>query len=172
LADVLQELLELKNAAVMASLHKPTDPQQLDVWRSNLRAALRAELLLVELQMTTGRYLDAIPNVLSAQALLTELAGAKHSNEWWQVKLRHHTDPPSDEYLRIRMELEPGQLGIGIHADGYGVKTMHPGYGAIAFLEKYEGKLRLLVWADINQEDPTHTIELEGASEKHWKDDE
>lgn len=54
---------------------------------------------------------------------------------------------------------------LAIGAVEYGVKTMEPGHGAIAIIEYYEGELRLLVWADITNEDPTHVISLEGARE-------
>ena len=37
--------------------------------------------------------------------------------------------------------------------------------GAVAYIEFYEGKYTLRVWADINQEDPTHSIDLSGAYE-------
>lgn len=33
------------------------------------------------------------------------------------------------------------------------------------YLEFYEGKWQLLVWADINEEDPTHRIDMSGAFE-------
>lgn len=35
--------------------------------------------------------------------------------------------------------------------------------GSPVFLELHEGKLRLIVGADINQEEPTHFIDLNGA---------
>ena len=44
------------------------------------------------------------------------------------------------------------------YSDGCSVKD-----GQIAMLEVWEGELRLVVWSDINQEDPTHIISLEGA---------
>ena len=37
------------------------------------------------------------------------------------------------------------------------------GHRAIVSFEVWEGELRCLVWADINQEDPTHVISLDGA---------
>lgn len=46
--------------------------------------------------------------------------------------------------------------------DGYGVHT-HDGAQPVATVEVWEKSLRLIVWADINQEDPTHVINLEGA---------
>ena len=35
------------------------------------------------------------------------------------------------------------------------------------YLEFYDGKWRLHVWADINQEDPTRSIDLSGALESN-----
>lgn len=55
--------------------------------------------------------------------------------------------------------------GADIHFEGYGENSMPPGYGAPVYVELYEGKLMLYVWADINSEEPTHKIDLEGAKE-------
>ena len=49
--------------------------------------------------------------------------------------------------------------GIEIHPLGTDVATG----GAPIFLERYKGHVRVLVWADIDQEDPTHDISLAGA---------
>ena len=67
------------------------------------------------------------------------------------------------------VQLKVGPDGIDLLAEGFGTLTMQPGYGGIAYLEYAEGRLRLLVWADINQEDPTHIIDLEGARESARK---
>ena len=63
-----------------------------------------------------------------------------------------------------------GRFGVDIYIEGYGVKTLQPGYGAPIFLGYNEGKFTLYVWADINQEDPTHTIDLSGALESNRED--
>jgi len=49
--------------------------------------------------------------------------------------------------------------------DGMGV----PGEGCndIVMVEHYGGRLRVIVWGDINQEDATHIIDLEGARESN-----
>jgi hypothetical protein len=39
------------------------------------------------------------------------------------------------------------------------------------YLELFEGKWWLRVWADINQEDPTHTIDMSGAFELARKEE-
>jgi hypothetical protein len=38
-------------------------------------------------------------------------------------------------------------------------------FGAVAYIEFYEGKYWLRVWADINTEEATHSIDLSGAYE-------
>jgi hypothetical protein len=37
-------------------------------------------------------------------------------------------------------------------------------------LESVNGHLRVIIWADINAEDPTHIIDLEGARETARKE--
>ena len=53
----------------------------------------------------------------------------------------------------------------GIFFDGSGLCGMEEGVNEVVLFEFYEGKPRLLVWADINREDPTHVIGLSGAME-------
>lgn len=55
--------------------------------------------------------------------------------------------------------------GISIRLAGYGDCSSKKGYGEPIFIEHYEGKLWVRAWADINQEDPTHSIDMEGARE-------
>ena len=52
-----------------------------------------------------------------------------------------------------------------IHLDSYGDFCSADGQGTVAVVELADGCPRVLVWADINQEDPTHTISLENARE-------
>lgn len=54
-----------------------------------------------------------------------------------------------------------GLLEIGI--PGYGSREMDDSFNQIICLEQYGGSLRLLVWADINDEEATHVIDLVGA---------
>lgn len=54
-------------------------------------------------------------------------------------------------------------LGLAIHVEGYGEYSSQDDQGAPVYIEKYDGELRVLVYADINQEDPTHVVCLEGA---------
>ena len=70
----------------------------------------------------------------------------------------------SGEEVNATVELEG--RGISLRVEGYGDASTMPGYGSFALLERYEGELRLVVWADISSCDPTHIISLEGASEE------
>ena len=58
-----------------------------------------------------------------------------------------------------------GDCTIGLRVKGYGCACTQDGYGECFAFDVFEGKVQLLVWADINQEDPTHTIDLSGARE-------
>jgi len=57
-----------------------------------------------------------------------------------------------------------GTQGLEIFVEGYGGGAAMP-KGSPIFLEHYDGKLVLRVHGDVNQEDPTHQIELEAARE-------
>jgi hypothetical protein len=63
----------------------------------------------------------------------------------------------------VTISMSDAFIEIGI--DGYGEKEGNVGDGSPVVLEKYEGKLRLIVFADINKDEPTHIISLEGALE-------
>lgn len=55
---------------------------------------------------------------------------------------------------------------VYIRPDGYGDACSHDGEGSPVMLEVWEGELRVVIWGDINKEDPTHIISLEGAREE------
>lgn len=60
---------------------------------------------------------------------------------------------------------------VTIEADGYGDLVTTPGYGIPIIIEQLNGVLRVIVWADINQEDPTHIIDLGGARESERREE-
>jgi len=65
--------------------------------------------------------------------------------------------------LCVRVKNEDND-GLAVSLDGYSTKTRVIGFDdAVIYLEMYDGSPRLLVWADINSEDPTHIIDLSGA---------
>jgi hypothetical protein len=58
--------------------------------------------------------------------------------------------------------------GIGVWIDGHSTKTApNEDPDAVAYLEFENGRPVLHVWADINSEEPTHTIDLSGANVSH-----
>lgn len=72
-------------------------------------------------------------------------------------------DFPQDEFPG-EVRCEKDDLALFIEVDGYGEFCTRRG-GAPIILERFRGRLRLVVWADINSEDPTDIIDLEGARE-------
>ncbi|MFA5767304.1 MAG: hypothetical protein WC919_05250 [Candidatus Paceibacterota bacterium] len=63
--------------------------------------------------------------------------------------------------LRVRND---AQIGLGVWIDGYSTHTAaDDDPDAVFYLEVQDGKPVLRVWADINSEEPTHTIDLSGA---------
>ena len=63
------------------------------------------------------------------------------------------------------VEILPGNAGIFLRFDGYGDKCSQDGKGVPVIVEYNQGKVRVLIWNDINREDMTHAIDLEGARE-------
>ena len=74
---------------------------------------------------------------------------------------------------KLKVMVKGSDIGLTtallISPEGYGECNALGGKGSPIMLEIWEGKLRLIVWADINQEDPTHIIDLEGARETNRK---
>jgi len=69
-----------------------------------------------------------------------------------------------DRTLDVKIVNDHGD-GIFILPQGYGEHCAADGEGAPICLEIVEGKLRLVVWSDINREDHTDIINLEKARE-------
>lgn len=88
----------------------------------------------------------------------------RHTQYLMDLVDEHHESPnPASVKVKIRHSGNDNMLLIG--AKGYGEMTAMDGGGYPILLEYHEGELRLMVWADINQEEPTHVISLEGARE-------
>lgn len=73
-------------------------------------------------------------------------------------------------YLRGKVVLT--DRGIDIFFEGYGQNGMAEGHGSPIYIELYEGKPKLMVWADINNEEPTRVIDLSGAKESKREPDD
>ena len=71
-------------------------------------------------------------------------------------------DPSFDGRQPIKVVAD--QRGVSIEAKGHGDCCSADGHGSPVFLELHQGHLRLIVFADINEQDPT-IIDLDGARE-------
>lgn len=76
---------------------------------------------------------------------------------------------PENEPGKVTVRIRPNNIAIDIH--GCGVACMQEGFGEVIYLEQQDGKTRLLVWTDINREDPTHVIDFDGAKEENREED-
>lgn len=54
---------------------------------------------------------------------------------------------------------------LWVEIPGIGDCCSEDGHGAAVLVERWDGEWRVVVWADINQEDPTHIVSLSGAAE-------
>ena len=54
-------------------------------------------------------------------------------------------------------------LGVSLYFEGYGDMTSQDDCGTPVYIEKYDGELKVRIYGDINSEEPTHNISLEGA---------
>jgi hypothetical protein len=68
----------------------------------------------------------------------------------------------SDGDITREVRISHGADGLDICLSGHGCSSME-GEAPPIFLEVHEGNVVLYVWADINQDDPTHKINLSGA---------
>ena len=74
-------------------------------------------------------------------------------------------DADSEHSERLRVRVTANDSAISIFPEGYGDFGSAPGHGCPVFLEFYQGRLRLIVFADINDEEPS-IIDLEAARDK------
>ena len=73
-----------------------------------------------------------------------------------------------NEFLPTRVVVGRGIPDIlGIAVEGHGDFYSENGHGIPIVVEQYHGEVRVLVWSDINKEDPTHIISLEKAKESN-----
>lgn len=79
---------------------------------------------------------------------------------------------PSNDKDNIKVRVKVGKYGIYIHADGYGEKTAPDGKGEPILIELHQGSLKVYVWGDINEEDPTHIINMDDARESNRNGEE
>jgi hypothetical protein len=83
------------------------------------------------------------------------------------VTLRDSSEEQSNV---VPIQINYRETGINLCPQGYGDANSEPGFGGPIFLEVYRGELRLIVWSDINHQEPTHVISLEAAREDRRND--
>ena len=64
----------------------------------------------------------------------------------------------------VTISVESSNLALIIHPENMG--TWDGPYAPV-LLERHRGKVRLVVWADINDQEPTHIIDMSGALESN-----
>jgi hypothetical protein len=76
-------------------------------------------------------------------------------------------DAWSSPFPSHNVKVEAFNHSILISPEGYSEKTAVDSGGSPILIEFAEGKLRVVVWGDINSEEPTHTIDMEAAKESN-----
>jgi hypothetical protein len=74
-------------------------------------------------------------------------------------------DAATGKTRQVTVEVEENSLGLAIHPEGTGV---YDGPFAPIFLELYDGQLRLLIWDNVNEQEPK-IIELSRTFESERK---
>lgn len=80
-----------------------------------------------------------------------------------EFSLRGVSQGHGEEKLKGGIKTGPTYLEISF--EGYGDFCSQDSLGSPLVIEYYQGEIRIVIWANINQEDPTHVISLEGARE-------
>lgn len=93
-----------------------------------------------------------------------------HNDASSVMKLKLRDVNGSSEYRDIELEIE--SRGIAIRPVGYGDKLSPDGQGSPVFIEFRNGIPMLVVWDDINSEEPSHLITLERAIESNRRENE
>lgn len=82
-------------------------------------------------------------------------------------------DSHTGDKTEVPFKVELSDCGtLWFKASGYGDCGSADGFGFPVKVEWYEGQLWVLVWGNINSEDPTHKISLSGARESERKEDD
>ncbi len=80
-------------------------------------------------------------------------------------------DADAEHGDKLPIRITASTHGVSIYAEGHGDFGSAEGHGTPVYLELHRGRLRLLVWSEINLEDPTHDIDLSGAREDRRQPD-
>ncbi|MBE0468060.1 MAG: hypothetical protein IBX55_00830 [Methyloprofundus sp.] len=87
------------------------------------------------------------------------------SKGWYDQLIVEHSldDMTSDESNKTRARTEISHQGVSLGAEGYGDYTGDGIDSKPILIEKADGEVRVAVWSDINNEEPTDIIELNKA---------
>ena len=75
-------------------------------------------------------------------------------------------DADPDHHKSLPIKIVSNDSAISIFPEGYGDFGSASGHGCPVFLELYQGRLRLIVFPDINNQEPI-IIDLEAARDEH-----
>jgi len=94
-------------------------------------------------------------------------ARTSKENDMPQAMTTRLNDGDSEHPETLQVRVTANDSAISIFPEGYGDFGSAPGHGCPVFLELYQGRLRLIVFPDINKQEPT-IIDLESArDERH-----
>lgn len=88
--------------------------------------------------------------------------GRKVNRQKAVFKLRDG-DAYDDKTKEVKVTVHSSEVGLEVRIDGYSDCSSNDSEGAPIYLEKYEDEMFLRVFSDINCEEPTHSISLNGA---------
>jgi hypothetical protein len=94
-----------------------------------------------------------------------------------QLEANHtiHDAAPGHD-TQVELAITARNQAVTIEADGYSVCNMDDtvpigkGHRPVVALEIWEGQFRVIVWSDINEEDPEHIIDLADAKISNRKE--
>ena len=74
-------------------------------------------------------------------------------------------DPVTQIGQNVTIRRSASGYGIDVLIDGFGDACSASRFGVPVYIENYDGDLRVVVWSEIANENPTHLIPLRGARE-------
>jgi hypothetical protein len=84
------------------------------------------------------------------------------------LTLRQPAHGGTARLVPVVVEEIDGTIGIGF--TGFNEHAAPAGIGRPVRLDIHDNEPRVLIWGDINQEDPTHTVSLAGAADRQRKE--
>lgn len=115
-----------------------------------------------------GKFDDSLGNIL------TPIRDFLKRCRTFQLEDSKHT---AEKTPTTKVTIVPHPTGLDIDIEGYGNQGMEDGCGTPVYLDTFDGKPIVYVWADINEEEPTHklavhrlAVNLSGAKESERVD--